>query len=111
MGALVKEYAKPGIPQILAGDYNTNFFEKPFYNAMIQVLDAEDGPLTGGEGFTDDHLQNDMEPWFSVKDRGIIDFILYRPNGVQPKSINRTSGSIATNGPKTIAIYQTTMRF
>lgn len=89
MGALIKEYAKPGEPQILAGDYNTNYFDKPFYNAMIQALDAEDGPLTGGEGFTDDHLQNDMEPWFDPKDRGIIDFILYRPNGVHPQSITR----------------------
>jgi endonuclease/exonuclease/phosphatase family metal-dependent hydrolase len=89
MGALVKQYAQPGIPQILAGDYNTNFYEKPFYDAMIQSLDAQDGPLTGAEGFTDDHLQNDMED-YDPKDRKVIDFVLYRPNGVQPKSISRT---------------------
>ena len=90
MGNLVKEFAKPGMPQILAGDYNTSLSDKPFYNSMISSLDAEDGPVTGIEGFTDDHLNNDMESWFDPKDRKIIDFMLYRPNGVQPKLITRT---------------------
>jgi endonuclease/exonuclease/phosphatase family metal-dependent hydrolase len=88
MGAVVKEYARPGIPEFLAGDYNTNYFEKPFYNAMIEALDAEDGPLQGTAHFTDDHLNNDMEP-YDPHDQKIIDFILYRPNGVRPQNMQR----------------------
>ena len=90
MGALVKQYAKPGIPQFLVGDYNTSNFDKPFYNSMISQLDAEDGPITGLLQCTNDHLNNDMEPYFDVKERDIIDYILYRPNGVRPQAMQRT---------------------
>lgn len=89
MGAFVKQFAKTGTPQFLAGDYNTDFADKNFYNAMMENLDAEDGPLTGPTCFTDDHLDNDMED-FNPHDRKILDFILYRANGIKPLSINRS---------------------
>jgi exonuclease III len=100
MGALVKQYAKPGVPQFLVGDYNTSNFDKPFYNSMITQLDAEDGPITGLLQCTNDHLNNDMEPYFDIKERDIIDYILYRPNGLRPTVMTRTIHSYCNNWGK-----------
>ena len=90
MGNLIKEYAKPGIPQFCVGDYNTSNLEPQYYNVLIKELDAEDGPISGDLQVTNDHLNNDMEEDFNPKDRNIIDYILYRPNGIKPQTITRT---------------------
>lgn len=89
MGQLVKRYARQGVPQFLVGDYNTSNYDKPYYNAMLQQLDAKDGPVNGPVLFTNDHLDNDMEE-YDPKERNIIDYILYRPNGVEPRVITRS---------------------
>jgi endonuclease/exonuclease/phosphatase family metal-dependent hydrolase len=90
MGNLVKEFARPGVPQFCVGDYNTSNLEPQYYNALVANLDAEDGPISGDLNVTNDHLNNDMEEDFNPKDRNIIDYILYRPNGVRPQKITRT---------------------
>lgn len=100
MGALVKEHAKQGIPQFLVGDYNTSNFDKPYYNSMIEQLDAEDGPITGLLQCTNDHLNNDMEPYFNTTERDLIDYILYRPNGLRPQAITRYVHSYCSNWMK-----------
>ncbi len=89
MGQLVKEFAKPGIPQFCVGDYNTSNLDPKYYNALVSNLDAEDGRITGELKVTNDHLNNDME-WFEPGYRDIIDYIFYRPNGVQPQKMERT---------------------
>ncbi len=90
MGNLVKKFARPGIPQFCVGDYNTSNLEPQYYNALIANLDAEDGPISGDLCVTNDHLNNDMEEDFNPKDRNIIDYILYRSNGVKPQKMTRT---------------------
>jgi endonuclease/exonuclease/phosphatase family metal-dependent hydrolase len=90
MGNLVKQFARPGVPQFCVGDYNTSNLEPQYYNALITNLDAQDGPISGNLTVTNDHLNNDMEEDFNPKDRNIIDYILYRPNGVKPQKMTRT---------------------
>ena len=90
MGNLVKEFARPGVPQFCVGDYNTSNLEPQYYNALISNMDAEDGPISGDLQVTNDHLNNDMEEDFNPKDRNIIDYILYRPNGIRPQKMTRT---------------------
>ncbi|MDB5282361.1 MAG: hypothetical protein JWO06_1436 [Bacteroidota bacterium] len=89
MGQLVKQFAKPGVPQFLVGDYNTSNLDSNYYRSMIGQLDAEDGNISGSLLFTNDHLANDMEE-YDPKERNIIDYILYRPNGVRPQTMQRT---------------------
>jgi len=89
MGQLVKEFARAGVPQFCVGDYNTSNLEPQYYNALISNLDAEDGPISGSLTCTNDHLNNDME-WYDAKDRNIIDYILYRSNGVHPQKMQRS---------------------
>ncbi|MES2620467.1 MAG: hypothetical protein V4615_06410 [Bacteroidota bacterium] len=55
---------------------------------MIQHLDAEDGPVTGVMCYTNDHINNDMER--PSTEQNIIDYILYRANGVRPQMMKRT---------------------
>jgi len=89
MGQLVKEFAKPGVPQFCVGDYNTSNLDPKYYNVLVSNLDAEDGPITGALKVTNDHLNNDME-WYEPGYRDIIDFIFYRPNGVRPQKMERS---------------------
>ena len=89
MGNLVKQFARPGVPQFCVGDYNTSNLEPQYYNVLIKEMDAEDGPISGNITCTNDHLNNDME-WYDAKDRNIIDYILYRPNGIRPQIMQRT---------------------
>lgn len=89
MGALMKQYAREGVPQFCVGDYNTSNFDTAYYQSMVQQLDAEDGPVTGELFCTNDHLNNDMER-YDPKEQNIIDYILYRPNGVRPQKVQRT---------------------
>jgi endonuclease/exonuclease/phosphatase family metal-dependent hydrolase len=88
MGQLVKQYARAGVPQFCVGDYNTSNFDTSYYRSMVKQLDAEDGPISGNLFCTNDHLNNDMEtPSF---ERNLIDYILYRPNGIEPKDMKRS---------------------
>ncbi len=88
MSGLIKQFAKPGIPQFCVGDYNISNFDTAYYQSMVTTLDAEDGPITGELFCTNDHLNNDMER-YDPKEQNIIDYILYRPNGVRPQQIKR----------------------
>src|ERR1043165_1044424 len=88
MGALMKQYSRPGVPQFAVGDYNTSNFDTAYYQSMVKCLDAEDGPVTGELFCTNDHLNNDMER-YDPKEQNIIDYILYRPNGIKPQQITR----------------------
>ncbi len=87
MGQLMKQNARQGVPQFCAGDYNISNFDTAYYRSMIKELEAQDGPVSGPIFFTNDHLNNDMERFSS--ERNLIDYILYRPNGVQPAATNR----------------------
>jgi endonuclease/exonuclease/phosphatase family metal-dependent hydrolase len=77
---LLKKYQRPGVPQIICGDFNiTRYGPEENYQSMLQTLNADDGEMSGDESFSYDRTGNDMnsEPG-SQKD--LIDYILIRAN-------------------------------
>lgn len=89
LAGLVKDHQKPGVPQILCGDFNTRASDNFLYPRMLETLGATDGPLTGELQYTSDHLLNDMST-YRPEDREVIDFILYKGNGLEPRFIQRS---------------------
>ena len=84
---LVKKHEKPGVPQILCGDYNTRKREKQYYNLMLDKLDAKDGPYEGEIQLTYDGHNNDLinnGKWTET-----LDYILLRENNVPFKKVVR----------------------
>jgi endonuclease/exonuclease/phosphatase family metal-dependent hydrolase len=78
---LLAPHQRPGVPQILCGDLNTNRYNPAVYRPMLETLQAEDGPLpTGSYPYTADSQTN---AW---QGRGhhfqkVIDYVLLRPQG------------------------------
>jgi len=89
IASIVKPNAKEGIPQFLCGDFNTRKTDTFLYPRMLAILDAEDGSLHGELQFTSDHLLNDMSN-YRPDDREVIDFILYRGNGIPLQKATRS---------------------
>lgn len=88
LAGLVRAHQNYGVPQLLCGDFNTAKSNNDLYPKMLNILQAEDGPLSGELQFTSDHLLNDMDS-YDPTDRDVIDYILYKGNGVQPAFIYR----------------------
>lgn len=75
---LLEPFQRPGIPQIVCGDFNIDRYSNADrYHYMLQVLDASDGPLSGPQTYSYDRLANDLtsEPG---DQRDLIDYILLR---------------------------------
>lgn len=79
---LCDKFCTDSVPVFLCGDFNTRKTDENLYPAMLNVLDAEDGELTGELQCTSDHATCDMDlkPDASKK---IIDYILVRNNNKQ----------------------------
>ena len=88
VAGLLRSHQLFGIPQIICGDFNTNQTNTYLYQAMLNILQAEDGPLYGELQYTSDHMLNDMD-LYNPNDRKVIDYVFYKPNGVQPQNIYR----------------------
>lgn len=89
LAGLIKTHQKPGVPQMLCGDFNTRASDNFLYPRMLETLGATDGPLTGELQYTSDHLLNDMST-YRPEDREVIDFILYKGNGLEPRFVQRS---------------------
>ncbi len=87
MASIVLPNAETGVPQFLAGDFNTYQSDTLKYPMMLKVLDAVDDTIHSQEKFSADGNVNDMTN--NAKNGRLIDFILYRPNGVQPIMMKR----------------------
>ena len=77
---LLKQYQRPGVPQILCGDFNINRYgSEDDYQSMLQTLDANDEELRNEKRYSYDRTTNDLqvEPG---KQRDLIDYILIRAN-------------------------------
>ncbi len=86
LSSIVLTNQEPGVPQFLAGDYNTSQHDTLRYPMLLKVLDAVDDTLYSNEKYSACSTTNDL------KTRGnshLIDFILYRANGVQPVMMKR----------------------
>ncbi len=73
---LLIPHAKPGVLQIICGDLNTRPTSAR-YPAMLQILDAANGDLHGGQLFTMDRPNNDLTERSNT--RILLDHILVRP--------------------------------
>lgn len=93
IAAMLQRHAAPDVPQILGGDYNTFHTDTVLYPAMLDMLKAEDGPISGDMHYTSDDIVCDMsENYCKVllhPEQDIIDYILYRPNGHPYKEATR----------------------
>ena len=58
--ALLERHAQPGVPQFIAGDFNTHKDDTTLYNALVGALKAEDGPVDDEAKALEHHAQNDM---------------------------------------------------
>jgi sphingomyelin phosphodiesterase len=74
---------RPGVPQIVCGDFNIDRHRSSDgYQYMLQLLDATDGYNRGTQGYSYDRAINDItaEPG---SQRDLIDYVLLRqPNGL-----------------------------
>ena len=101
--ALLKPNQKADVPQFVCGDFNTlktlppqlpegvsqSFADRlARYAVMLKTLDAVDGDLTGDQQFTMDRPYNDL--CVTRKEfRLLLDYILVRPNRLEPYVIRR----------------------
>lgn len=86
---LCDKYFVKGIPQIIAGDLNTNKKEERAYCKMIERLDADDGDLCGELKHTANDAENDIYDEAPAGTAELLDYILYRPNSTNSKVIKR----------------------
>ena len=84
IAAMLARHTETGVPQILGGDYNTFRTDTVLYPAMVDMLHAEDGPISGDLHYTSDDVVCDMsENYCRVllhPEQDIIDYILYKAN-------------------------------
>jgi len=92
---LLMPYSKDDIPQIICGDFNTDHAETGHYNAMLKVMGAEDGTLSGIEKYSFSSYDNEITKGFNEKPR-LIDYILLR-NSHAIESISRKIAVIKNN--------------
>ncbi|MCB0756058.1 MAG: sphingomyelin phosphodiesterase [Flavobacteriales bacterium] len=87
---VLTQVRKKNVPQIIAGDFNTKKFQDTtWYNQLVNILGAEDGPLLSEQQYSSDSFINDIKIQRGDKNkRGVIDFVFYRSNGENAK-INR----------------------
>jgi len=91
LGELLKRHSVNNEPQMICGDFNTFQSDTVLYPLMIKTLGAENGPFSGSLKYTSDHLVNDLCDDLGKPncEREVIDYILYRGNGLAVKSISR----------------------
>jgi sphingomyelin phosphodiesterase len=76
---LLEPYAEKGVPQLLAGDFNTIHHESEKYEQILNILRAKQFSLHGEHTFSYDHTVNDLIK--GIKDKPqLIDYILYTCN-------------------------------
>ena len=91
---LIDQYKTDNVPQILAGDFNMSPDRKG-YAPMIKTLGVEEYEPAGELKYTASSL-NDFR---AGDDDRLIDFIFYKPNGVEPKTLIRNVKRFATPLP------------
>ena len=71
---------KPNIPVLVTGDLNTRISTENQYNRMLQILNVNDGKLTGDFKFTYGGVLNDLKGNAISKGK-LLDYVLIDANG------------------------------
>lgn len=88
-GELLKRHEEKGVPQFAAGDFNTHKVDTVLYPHLLKAMNCTDSDICTDLKFTTDHLLNDMGNYNPAK-RGVIDFVLFKANGFEPKQTTRS---------------------
>jgi endonuclease/exonuclease/phosphatase family metal-dependent hydrolase len=88
-GELLRRHEKPGVPQFACGDFNTKSVDTVLYPRLIQALQMQDGAICTDLKCSSDHLLNDMDSYNPTR-RNLIDYVFFKPNGLQPISTTRS---------------------
>lgn len=95
---LLVKYARPGVPQFLAGDFNIDKGSELYALSMFQ-LQMQDGPIEGPRPYSVDYVENDYYRIFNGgEERKTIDYILIDPQGVNIESATRTIPDLRSKG-------------
>ena len=77
---LLKRYRRPGVPQMVCGDFNIDRHgPEEDYRFMLQTLDANDGNLEHEKRYSYDRTSNDLQVEHAMG-QDLIDYILIRAN-------------------------------
>ncbi len=76
---LIEPFAEEGVPQFLAGDFNTIHHESENYEQIMSILQAKQFSLHGEHTYSYDHTANDLIKGIKNKPQ-LIDYILYTGN-------------------------------
>jgi endonuclease/exonuclease/phosphatase family metal-dependent hydrolase len=88
---LLKKYQRPGIPQIVCGDFNINRHATDIdYQLMLKTLDVVDGAPDTGAHYSYDRRFNDLHAETGTG-QDLIDYILIRNN---LSSVDSNNGKI-----------------
>lgn len=82
---LIEPYAEDGVPQLLAGDFNTMHHESEKYEQILNILQAKQFSLHGEHTYSYDHTVNDLIKGEKEIPQ-LIDYILYTGNEEHLKS-------------------------
>ncbi|MCB9186580.1 MAG: endonuclease/exonuclease/phosphatase family protein [Flavobacteriales bacterium] len=90
LAELFNKHRKEGVPQLAAGDFNTQKFkDTTWYNQLVNILGMEDGPILSEQQYSSDSYINDIKiQRGDKKKQGVIDFVFYGGNGIDAK-VNR----------------------
>jgi len=88
---LLKRHQQQGMPQFVAGDFNTHKDDTTLYPYLVDYLKAEDGPVDDEQKVLESHDENDMreKPGNNKKKKGLIDYVFVKPNGITILSQHR----------------------
>ncbi len=88
---LLKRHQQQGMPQFVAGDFNTHKDDTALYPKLVSILNAQDGTIDDEPQVIDNHASNDMrgKPDGKKKKKGVIDYVFVKDNGVKIISTER----------------------
>ncbi len=78
-GQLINPHLKPGVPQLILGDMNTDKADSLNYQKMLTTFDVADGQITGDLKTSCNGTENDLYKNGEHKPK-LIDFIFLRRN-------------------------------
>lgn len=96
---LLEQHKKPGVPQIIVGDMNTECVDESMaYSEMLNTLDVVDGDvllpdgdlMPGVEAYTWGCSRNEWVPNAYKGKTQLLDYALFRANGALPRFVKRT---------------------
>ncbi len=96
---LVTPFERANVPQFICGDMNTRMEQRGHYEAMLKILNANNGEISGPVQHTYDGFNNQLARATGFKDgTTTFDYILLRSNGATIQGISRFISVIKHNG-------------